>query len=92
MMDEEEKIPFTSHLEELRRRLIKCVIAVGVGVVEPHLPEELPSGLPHPVGQVVVGRNGVAGVALDVVLFNDLLQFGAEQAGQKIILIRGNGQ
>jgi sec-independent protein translocase protein TatC len=31
MIAEEEKIPFTSHLEELRSRLIKCFIAVGVG-------------------------------------------------------------
>jgi sec-independent protein translocase protein TatC len=31
MVDREEKIPFTSHLEELRSRLIKCFIAVGVG-------------------------------------------------------------
>jgi sec-independent protein translocase protein TatC len=33
MMDDEEKIPFTAHLEELRSRLIKCFIAVGVGFV-----------------------------------------------------------
>jgi sec-independent protein translocase protein TatC len=30
-MDEEGKAPFTSHLEELRKRLITCFIAVGVG-------------------------------------------------------------
>ncbi|MGD9082554.1 MAG: twin-arginine translocase subunit TatC [Desulfobacterales bacterium] len=33
MMDEQEKIPFTEHLEELRKRLIVCFIAVGVGFV-----------------------------------------------------------
>lgn len=33
MLEEDEKIPFTSHLEELRGRLIKCFIAVGVGFV-----------------------------------------------------------
>ncbi|MGD9384350.1 MAG: twin-arginine translocase subunit TatC, partial [Desulfobacterales bacterium] len=33
MMDEQEKIPFTEHLEELRKRLIICFIAVGVGFV-----------------------------------------------------------
>jgi sec-independent protein translocase protein TatC len=33
MVDEDEKIPFTSHLDELRSRLIKCFIAVGVGFV-----------------------------------------------------------
>lgn len=32
-MDEEEKQPFTSHLEELRKRLITCFIAVGIGFV-----------------------------------------------------------
>lgn len=31
MLEEDEKIPFTSHLEELRSRLIKCFIAVGAG-------------------------------------------------------------
>ena len=30
-MDEEGKAPFTAHLDELRRRLITCFIAVGVG-------------------------------------------------------------
>jgi len=33
MLNEDEKIPFTSHLDELRSRLIKCFIAVGVGFV-----------------------------------------------------------
>ena len=32
-MDDEKKIPFTGHLEELRRRLIVCFIAVGIGFV-----------------------------------------------------------
>ena len=32
-MDDEKKIPFTSHLEELRRRLIISFIAVGIGFV-----------------------------------------------------------
>ena len=30
-LDTEEKIPFTAHLEELRKRLISCFIAVGIG-------------------------------------------------------------
>lgn len=29
----DEKLPFTSHLEELRRRLIVCFIAVGIGFI-----------------------------------------------------------
>ncbi|UCH22131.1 MAG: twin-arginine translocase subunit TatC [Deltaproteobacteria bacterium] len=32
-MDEEGKAPFTAHLEELRKRLITCFIAVGIGFV-----------------------------------------------------------
>lgn len=32
-MDEEEKIPFTDHLEELRERIIKSFIAVAIGFV-----------------------------------------------------------
>lgn len=32
-MDDNEKLPFTAHLEELRSRLIKSFIAVGIGFV-----------------------------------------------------------
>ena len=32
-MDEDEKLPFTAHLDELRKRLIVCFIAVAVGFV-----------------------------------------------------------
>ena len=32
-MDSELKQPFLSHLEELRKRLISCAIAVGIGFV-----------------------------------------------------------
>ena len=30
-LETEDKIPFTAHLEELRKRLISCFIAVGIG-------------------------------------------------------------
>ncbi|MBC7359464.1 MAG: twin-arginine translocase subunit TatC [Desulfacinum sp.] len=33
MSTEQDRMPFTEHLEELRRRLITCAIAVGVGFV-----------------------------------------------------------
>ncbi len=33
MMDDQDKIPFTAHLEELRKRLIVCFTAVGIGFV-----------------------------------------------------------
>lgn len=32
-MDEDEKLPFTEHLDELRKRLIVCLAAVGVGFI-----------------------------------------------------------
>lgn len=32
-MKEDEKLPFTTHLEELRSRLIKCFVAVSIGFV-----------------------------------------------------------
>ncbi len=32
-MAEDEKLPFTGHLDELRKRLISCFIAVGIGFV-----------------------------------------------------------
>ncbi len=32
-MQEDDKLPFTAHLEELRGRLITCFIAVAVGFV-----------------------------------------------------------
>lgn len=33
MLNEDDKIPFTAHLEELRKRLIRCFIAIGIGFV-----------------------------------------------------------
>ena len=33
MNEGEEKLPFTTHLEELRNRIVRCFIAVGVGFV-----------------------------------------------------------
>jgi sec-independent protein translocase protein TatC len=33
VIDEQSKIPFTAHLEELRKRLIVCFIAVSIGFV-----------------------------------------------------------
>ncbi len=32
-MDDQDKIPFTAHLEELRKRLIICFASVGIGFV-----------------------------------------------------------
>ncbi|MFC1858342.1 twin-arginine translocase subunit TatC [Thermodesulfobacteriota bacterium] len=33
MLPENEKLPFTAHLEELRHRLIKCFVAIGAGFI-----------------------------------------------------------
>ena len=32
-MENEDKVPFTAHLDELRTRLIRCFLAVGIGFV-----------------------------------------------------------
>ena len=39
-MTEDEKLPFTGHLEELRRRLIICFVSVGVGFAGAYLFKE----------------------------------------------------
>jgi len=53
-MHEDEKIPFTGHLEELRERLIKCFIAVGIGfVVSYGFKEKLFQILMHPLVSVM---------------------------------------
>jgi len=53
-MHEDEKLPFTSHLEELRKRLITCFIAVGVGfVVSFGFKERLFNILVHPLIKVM---------------------------------------
>jgi sec-independent protein translocase protein TatC len=53
-MHEDEKLPFTSHLEELRKRLITCFIAVAVGfVVSFGFKERLFDILVHPLINVM---------------------------------------
>ncbi len=53
-MDVEDKLPFTSHLEELRKRLIVCFIAVGIGFVASYgFKETLFGILVHPLRQVM---------------------------------------
>ncbi|HUV50954.1 MAG TPA: twin-arginine translocase subunit TatC [Anaerolineae bacterium] len=48
--DETEKIPFTGHLEELRKRLVICFIAVGIGFVLSYgFKEKLFDILSHPL-------------------------------------------
>jgi sec-independent protein translocase protein TatC len=53
-MDAEDKLPFTAHLEELRSRLIKTFIAVGVGFVASYgFKERLFQILARPLKQVM---------------------------------------
>ena len=53
-MNEESKLPFTSHLEELRKRLIVCFVAVGIGfVVSYGFKEYLFQILVHPLVKVM---------------------------------------
>lgn len=81
MLAEEEKIPFTSHLEELRSRLIKCFIAVvdgfvaagfGQGIVDNRdghgfagFPGQEGDGLGEVVGVIAAGGRRAAGVDVD---------------------------
>ncbi|MBC8198510.1 MAG: twin-arginine translocase subunit TatC [Desulfobacterales bacterium] len=52
--DEAEKIPFTGHLEELRKRLVACFIAIGIGfVVSYGFKEKLFEILSHPLISVM---------------------------------------
>jgi sec-independent protein translocase protein TatC len=49
-MDDQEKIPFTAHLEELRKRLIICFVAVGIGFALSYgFKEKLFQVLTHPL-------------------------------------------
>lgn len=53
-MREDEKLPFTSHLEELRSRLIRCCVAVMVGfMVSYAFKEELFAILKMPLDQAM---------------------------------------
>ena len=52
--NEAEKIPFTGHLEELRKRLVVCFIAIGIGfVISYGFKEKLFDILSHPLISVM---------------------------------------
>jgi len=53
-MQEDEKLPFTGHLEELRKRLLICIYAVAIAFVPAYLfKERLFEVLMHPLIQVM---------------------------------------
>ena len=52
--NEDDKIPFTGHLEELRKRLVACFIAIGIGfVISYGFKEKLFDILSHPLISVM---------------------------------------
>jgi sec-independent protein translocase protein TatC len=58
-MNEDDKMPFTQHLEELRRRLIICIVAVAVGfVVSYYFKEQLFGWLMRPMIDALPGGQG----------------------------------
>jgi sec-independent protein translocase protein TatC len=60
MIREDEKLPFTGHLEELRKRLILCFIAVGIGFVLCYgFKEMLFEILTHPLISVMKPGDGL---------------------------------
>jgi sec-independent protein translocase protein TatC len=59
-MLDDEKIPFTDHLDELRKRLITCFIAVGVGfIVSWGFSVKLFDILMHPLVSVMKSGDGI---------------------------------
>jgi len=59
-MNDDEKQPFLSHLEELRERIIKCAIAVGIGFVISYIfAEELFRILVSPLTDNLPEGNGL---------------------------------
>ncbi len=81
-MKEDDKIPFTEHLEELRKRLIICFIAVGIGFVVSYcFKEKLFEVLTRPL--VSVMKNG------ETLIFTGLPE--AFLAYLKVSLITGIG-
>jgi sec-independent protein translocase protein TatC len=56
-MNEDDKLPFTAHLEELRTRLIRCFIAIGIGFVASYgVKEKLFEILMSPLVTVMKGE------------------------------------
>ena len=54
MITEDDRLPFTAHLEELRSRLIVCFIAVGIGFVAAYgFKEKLFEVLVYPLASVM---------------------------------------
>jgi len=72
-MNDDEKQPFLSHLEELRERLIKCAIAVGIGFVISYIfAEELFRILVSPLTNKLPEGSGLIFTSLPEMFFTYL--------------------
>jgi len=73
MIEAEDKLPFTAHLEELRNRLVKAFIAVGVGfVISFGFKEKLFEILVHPLIKVMEAGDTLIFTALPEAFFTYL--------------------
>jgi sec-independent protein translocase protein TatC len=69
-MLDDEKIPFTEHLDELRKRLITCFIAVGIGfLIAFGFKEKLFEILAHPLISVMKSGNKIIFTGLPEAFF-----------------------
>ncbi len=72
-ISEDEKLPFTSHLEELRSRLIYCFVAVAVGfVISYFFKEKLFDILVNPLIQVMDEKDNLVYTGLPEAFFTFL--------------------
>jgi len=72
-MNDDDKIPFTDHLEELRKRLIRSFIAVGIGfAVSYGFKEQLFEILIHPLISVMPADNKMIFTGLPEAFFTYL--------------------
>jgi len=72
-MQDKEKMPFTDHLEELRNRLIRCFIAVGIGFsISYFFKEEIFDFLMKPLLQVMPSDNKLIYTGLPEAFFTYL--------------------
>jgi len=72
-METEDQIPFTAHLEELRKRLIVCFVAVGVGFVAAYgFKEKLFQILTRPLISVMNTRDNLIFTGLPEAFFTYL--------------------
>ena len=60
---------------------------VGIGIVIPHIPEQLPGSLPDSIGHAIIRGTWVFRVVLDFIFFNEFFKGRCKVFGKKIILL-----